>query len=87
MHLDLRECISKLAEDRYKLAGTAKLLHYLPKAASVHRIEGLGQVDEGHKEDVAMLLLANFLKLACSATPLNNQTTLAPGGDPAQDVG
>lgn len=46
-------------------AGTAKRLHYLPQAASPYFIEGLGQVNEGHKE-VAMLLLAYLLELACS---------------------
>ena len=34
----------KLSDDRYKLAGTAKRLHYLPQAASPYFIEGLGQV-------------------------------------------
>lgn len=55
----------KLSDDRYELAGTAKRLHYLPQAASPYFIEGLGQVNEGHKE-VAMLLLAYLLELACS---------------------
>ena len=33
----------KLWDDRYELAGIAKLLHYLPNSASAYFIEGLGR--------------------------------------------
>lgn len=50
--------IVKLSDDCYELAGKAKRLHYFPRALSAYRIEGLGQVKEGH--EVVMLLLAFF---------------------------
>lgn len=48
--------VMKLSDDCNELASTAKRLHDL----SADRIEGLGQVDEGH-EEVAVSLLAFFL--------------------------
>ena len=54
--------IVKLSNDRYELAGTAKILHYLLQDVSSYLIEGLGQINDGPKE-VATLLLSIFLEL------------------------
>ena len=37
---------------RYELAGTAKLPLYLPQTVCAYRIEGLGQVNKGHKRSL-----------------------------------
>ena len=67
--------IVKLSDDCYELAGKAKLLHYFPRALSAYRIEGLGQVKEGH--EVIMLLLAFFpgagIQQIMSAVPSSEQ--------------
>ena len=52
----------KLSNDRFELAGTAKIFHYLLQDVSSHRIEGLGQINDGPKE-VAMLLPSILLEL------------------------
>ena len=39
-------------DGRYELAGTAKLLLYLPQTVCAYRIEALGQVNKGHKRSL-----------------------------------
>ena len=66
------------SDDSYEPDWTAngKLLHYLPQAVYVHRIEGLGQVNYGHEEDT-LLLFAFFLELAWSKYHVGNSTIRA----------
>jgi hypothetical protein len=63
----------ELSHDCDEIAGAAKLLHDFPQAFSADRIESLGQIDKGH-EEVAVLLLALFLKLAGSKYHVNGAT-------------
>lgn len=63
----------KLLDDRYGVAETARILHYFPQAVSSHRIEGFGQINEGHKM-VAILPLAFFLERACSEYHVGSST-------------
>ena len=62
-----------LLDDRYGLAETARILHYFPQAVFPHRIEGFGQINEGHKM-VAILPLAFFLELACNEYHVDSST-------------
>ena len=54
--------IVKLSNDRYELAGTAKIFRYLLQDVSSHRIESLSRINDGPKE-VAMLLPSILLEL------------------------
>lgn len=66
----------ELLDNRGEYAETPKLLTYHPQAMSADRIEGLGQVDEG-QEEVAMLLLAFFLELACGRYHIDSSALCA----------
>lgn len=80
----------KLSNDRFELAGTAKIFHYLQQDVSSHRIEGLGQINDGPKE-VAMLLPSILLELEWGEYHVGMQFDVVSGnhtgflvGDPAR---